>query len=55
MIPDYRKLYTLLFNTVTDAVEELEDLNIGAAKERLISAQQQAEELYIGGEQDMEA
>ena len=55
MIPDYRKLYTLLFNTVTDAVEELEDLNIGAAKERLISAQQQAEEFYIDEERDTDA
>ena len=51
MIPDYRKLYTLLFNAVTDAVEELEALNIGAAKERLISAQQQAEEQYIESEE----
>ena len=46
-MPDYQKLYTLLFNAITDALGDLEQLNIGAAKERLISAQQQAEELYI--------
>ena len=52
MMPDYRKLYTLLFNAMTDAVEELEVLNIGAAKERLISAQRQAEEQYLESEED---
>ena len=46
-MPDYQKLYTLLFNAVTDAVEELEALNVGAAKVRLMAAQQQAEEQYI--------
>ena len=46
-MPDYQKLYTLLFNAVTDALEDLERLNIGAAKARLIAAQQQAEELYM--------
>lgn len=44
---DYAKLYTLLFNAATDALEELERLNIGAAKERLRAAQQAAEELYV--------
>lgn len=49
-MPDYQKLYTLLFNAVTDAVEELERMNFGAARERLISAQQQAEERYLEDE-----
>ena len=44
---DYQKLYTLLFNAVTDALEDMAQQNYGAAKERLMSAQQQAEELYI--------
>jgi len=51
-MPDYQKLYTLLFNAVTDAVRELEVLNFGAAKERLIAAQQQAEERYIESEEN---
>ena len=46
-MPNYQKLYTLLFNAVTDALTELEQLNVGTAKAMLIAAQQQAEELYI--------
>lgn len=34
-MPDYEKLYHLLFNRITDLIEELQEL------------QQQAEELYI--------
>ena len=34
--------YTLLFNTITDLIEELEQM-----KQKLIEVQQQAEELYI--------
>ena len=51
-MPNYQRLYTLLFNAVTDALEELERLNVGSAKAMLIAAQQQAEELYLedGGE-----
>ena len=46
-MPDYQKLYTLLFNAATDALTELERLNVGAAKALLIAAQQQAEEIYM--------
>ena len=46
-MPDYQKLYTLLFNAVTDVVEELEALNVGRAKALLVAAQRQAEEQYI--------
>ena len=49
-MPDYQKLYTLLFNAVTDAVRELENLNVGAAKALLIDTQQQAEERYLEDE-----
>jgi len=49
-MPDDQKLYTLLFNAVTDAVRELENLNVGAAKALLIAAQQQAEEQYLEDE-----
>ena len=44
---DYEKLYFSLFNAVTDALKDMEQLNFGEAKTRLISAQQQAEEQYI--------
>ena len=46
-MPDYQKLYTLLFNAITDAVRQLEQQNFGAAKDILIASQQQAEEQYI--------
>lgn len=44
---DYQKLYTTLFNAITDAVEELERANFGLAADRLRAAQQQTEEAYM--------
>ena len=46
-MPDYEKMYHLLFNAATDALEQMEEQNFGTAKETLISAQQKAEEMYI--------
>lgn len=46
-MPDYQKLYTLMFNAATDALEDLQKLNIGAAQDRLLHAQLQAEGLYM--------
>ena len=40
-------MYTTLFNAITDALEKIEKQNIGLAREQLIAAQQQAEEIYI--------
>ena len=47
---NYEKLYHLLFNAITDALEQLEKQNYGTAKETLIAAQQEAEEIYITAE-----
>lgn len=44
---DYQALYYKLFNACTDALQDMEQLNFGQAKERLISAQQEAEEKYL--------
>ena len=44
---DYQKMYTTLFNAVTDALEKMEAQNYGDAKSMLIAAQQKAEEIYI--------
>ncbi len=44
---EYEKMYHLLFNAITDALEQIEKQNLGTAKELLISAQQKAEEIYI--------
>lgn len=49
-MPDYQKMYTTLFNAMTDAIENIEKLNFGEAKELLIQAQQKTEELYIDAE-----
>ncbi len=44
---DYEKLYHLLFNAVTDALEQLEARNYGEAGETLRAAQEEAEEMYM--------
>lgn len=49
---DYQKMYTLLFNAITDALMQMEKQNYGAAKEILVSAQQRAEELYLSAEDE---
>ena len=36
---DYTKLYHLLFNAITDALEQMNAQNFGSAKETLVSAQ----------------
>ena len=49
-MPDYEKMYHLLFNAITDALTQMEAQNYGDAKDTLISAQQKAEEIYITAE-----
>lgn len=49
-MPDYQKMYTTLFNAITDALEEIEKQNIGLAREQLMAAQQKTEEIYICAE-----
>ena len=44
---DYAKLYHLLFNAITDALEQMNAQNFGSSKEFLVSAQQKAEEIFI--------
>ena len=44
---DYSKLYYTLFNAITDALEQIEQQNIGTARALLIAAQQKTEEMYI--------
>ena len=48
---DYQKMYLTMFNAVTDALEELEKLNVGRAEEILRQAQQSAEEQYLQQEE----
>ena len=40
---DYDKMYSLLFNAITDALEKIEKQNFGDAKDILIAAQQKTD------------
>ena len=44
---NYEKMYHLLFNAITDALEQLEKQNLGSAKDLLTTAQQKTEEIYM--------
>ena len=47
---NYEKMYSTLFNAITDALENIEQHNYGIAKDLHIDAPQQAEEIYITAE-----
>ena len=44
---NYKKMYHLLFNAITDALEQMEKQNLGSAKDLLTTAQQKTEEIYM--------
>ncbi len=44
---DYKKMYVILFNAVTDAVEQLESQRFDLALYTLECAQRQTEELFL--------
>ncbi len=44
---DYKRMYLSLFNAVTGAIHQINWQNYGRAKELLITAQQDAEEIFI--------
>ena len=48
---DYQKLYTMLFNACTDAVEAMDRMDFGTARTLLVRAQQEAEEWYLSAEE----
>ena len=49
---DYKELYFNLFSAAADAVEAIENMNFGQAKEILIAAQQDAEEAHLSAEEN---
>ena len=49
---DYKAMYLLLFNAITDALEKIEEQNYGEARELLIAAQQKAEDIYIDSDDE---
>ena len=46
----YQKMYTTLFNAITDALRDLAANDPDAAASRLVLAQQQTEEIFISAE-----
>lgn len=44
---DYKKLYFHLFNAATDAIESITNGDWIAARDTLIRAQQETEEMYL--------
>ncbi len=46
----YEKMYTALFNALTDAPRDLDPGDAGAAKARLIEAQRDAENIFMDWE-----
>ena len=50
-MPNYEKMYYMLFNAITDAVRLLEENKIADASLKLLMAQYDAEEEYINAEE----
>ena len=48
---NYQKMYLILFNTITDALNEMTHLNYGNAAETLQQAQIKAEAVFIDGDE----
>ena len=51
---EYQKPYYILFNSITDAIGEIEKMNYGMAKNFLLLAQMRAEEAFISYEEQKE-
>ena len=43
----YKKMYLILFNAITDALEAIKAQNFGTAADILVRAQHDAEEYYL--------
>ena len=50
---DYRKLYTTIFNAITDALEALDQWKEEEAERLLEVAQEKTEELYVTEEDEV--
>ncbi|MBQ2896422.1 MAG: hypothetical protein IJE26_06905 [Oscillospiraceae bacterium] len=53
-MPDYKKMYSYLFNAITDALDRFEEGKISAALDRLRDAQRETEEIYLEEAEDEE-
>ena len=50
---DYKQMYLTLFNGITYALSQIKRMNFGHARDILMDAQQEAEEIYISGADDI--
>lgn len=48
---NYQKMYYLLFNAITDALSEIEKMNLGNAADFLRRAQCDSEELFLSADE----
>ena len=46
----YERMYGILFNAITDSLEQMEGFNYGLATRILKKAQREAEDVYLGKE-----
>lgn len=46
----YERMYHILFNAITDSLEQMEGYNYGVAARILKRAQREAEDIYMGKE-----
>ena len=49
---DYKFLYHILFNSATDAIWAIDEADYSRDRRLLVEAQQRAEDLYIGNDED---
>lgn len=54
-MPGFQKMYLIAAGAIANALDELDKLNIGTAKERLREALYHAEEVYISQGEDAES
>jgi hypothetical protein len=47
---DYEKMYKALFNGTADAIVSIELHNYGQARDSLVKAQREAEDIYADGD-----
>lgn len=51
-MPNYKKMYLILFNAITDALEALDAQKFALASKILIDAQRHTEVMYIDAYED---
>lgn len=51
-MPDYEKLYRIVFNSITDALDAIDGEDYQRAKKVLVKAQQAAEDCYVEDGED---